>query len=332
MKFALRLIEYLGDSRELIRLAVAAEVAGFDSVWFPHDPFMRNTWVLTSAVAAATTRLKIGSVGTNPYTTDPSEIASYIATLDELSGGRALLGLGMHTQAMVQWTGIDTGDYQSRTREAVGLVRRLLNGEVAEHDGTSFHWSPQCYLRFEPRRSSVPIYVAAFGDDFQELSGQIGDGSLPMITPPASAACVVPPILRGVRRSGRDPEEFTLSGCAWLSLSETRKAAADNMRKMVAYFGPYLEGPALATIGLTPEDMQPLRRLVDARAYEAAYERVSDRMLELGIVGAPPDIIQQIERISDMGVNEINLGGPLGPDPDEAIRLLGRDVIPYFRG
>ena len=90
MKFGIRLIGYLGTIHELVRLAVLAEKAGFDYVWFPHDTFMANTWVITSAVAAHTSRIQIGSVGTNPYTTTPSEVATYIATLDELSHGRAV--------------------------------------------------------------------------------------------------------------------------------------------------------------------------------------------------------------------------------------------------
>lgn len=331
MKFAIRLIEYLGDSRRLVRLAVAAERAGFDAVWFPHDPFMRHTWVLTTAAATATRRIGIGSVATNPYTTDPSEIATWLATLDELSGGRALLGLGLHTTEMVGWTGFEARDCLARTCDAVDIVRRLLRGEVVEHGGGSFDWSDQCYLRFSPLRAEVPIYVAAFGEDYQALSGRIGDGSLPMITPPASAAQVVPPILRGLAESGRARERFTVSGCAWLSLSETRQAAAAIMRDMIAYFGPYLEDEALATVGLSPEDMLPLKALVAERNYQAAADAVSDDMLALGIVGTPAEVIEQIEAVGAMGVDEINLGGPLGPDPEAAIELLGRRVIPHFR-
>jgi alkanesulfonate monooxygenase SsuD/methylene tetrahydromethanopterin reductase-like flavin-dependent oxidoreductase (luciferase family) len=153
VRFGIRLIEHLGPSCELLRLAVAAEAAGLDSVWFPHDTFMRNTWVLTSAAATLTTRVQLGGVGINPYTNDPCEIATYAATLDELSGGRCILGLGMHTGEMVRWTGIDTSDCLQRTREAVDLIRRLLRGEIAANAGPSFHWSEQCYLRFKPLRA-----------------------------------------------------------------------------------------------------------------------------------------------------------------------------------
>ncbi len=102
MKFGLRLISYVGNAPELVRLAVLAEQAGFDYVWFPHDTFMANSWVITSAVAAQTSHIQIGSVGTNPYTTNPAEIATYVATLDELSAGRAVLGLGLQVRPRLE--------------------------------------------------------------------------------------------------------------------------------------------------------------------------------------------------------------------------------------
>jgi len=330
VRFGIRFIEYVGDSREVIRLARIAEEAGFDSVWFPHDPFMRNTWVLTSGVAMATSRIEIGSVGTNPYTTCPSEIATYAATLDELSQGRYILGLGLHTEKMVEWTGRDASAYQQCTREATDIIRRLLRGEVVAYDGRAFQWSDQCYLRFEPFRQDIPIYVAAFGEDYLALSGEIGGGSLPMITPPQSAGYMVPAIRSGLGANPR-ADDFVISGCGWLSLSETRQAAADNMRKMVAYFGHYLEQPALETIGLSTEDFRPIGQLIDAGRYEEAYDRVTEPMLGLGIVGTPQDVIRQIEGIVELGVGEVNLGGPLGPDPEAAIRLMGEQVIPHFR-
>ena len=231
MKFAIRLIGYLGTSRELIRLASLAEDAGFGSVWFPHDTFMHNTWVLTTAAVEATSRIRIGTVGTNPYTTNPCEVATFAATLDDLSGGRFILGLGLHTQKMVEWTGIDASDYIRCTREALDVVRALLRGENVNYAGQHFNWSDQCYLRMPVLRKDLPIYVAGFGTEYLELSGEIGDGSLPMITPPESANYMVSNIRRGLARSGRDGSDHVISGCAWLSLSESRQTATDNMRE-----------------------------------------------------------------------------------------------------
>lgn len=332
MRFGLRLIGYLGEPRRLVELAKLGEEAGFDSVWFPHDSFMYNTWMLTTAVAEATSRIEIGSVGTNPYTTDPSEIATYLATVDLLSKGRMILGLGVHTEKMVEWTGIDASDYIQRTEEAVYLIRALLRGEDIQYKGQCFNWQEECYLRFEPQRANPPIYVAAFGPEYLQMSGRVGDGSLPMLTPPASASYMVSTINEGLKDNLHvESDNYVISGCAWLSLSQTRQKAADIMKEMVAYFGPYLEEPALNAIGLSVEQMMPMRQAVKQNNYDLAHSMVTDDMLKLGITGSPDDVIEQLDRLRAAGIHEVNLGGPLGPDPEEAIRLMGEVVIPHFR-
>jgi 5,10-methylenetetrahydromethanopterin reductase len=122
-----------------------------------------------------------------------------------------------------------------------------------------------------------------------------------------------------------------IAGCGWLSLAKDRGEATEVLRKMISYFGPYLEAPALATIGLAPEDFEEIGRLVQAGKYDEATGRVTDRMTDLAIRGTPQDVIQRIESIADMGITQVSLGGPLGPDPAEAIRLMGERVIPHFR-
>lgn len=331
MKFGIRFIDYVGTVQERVALTVLAEQAGFEYAWYPHDTFMHNTWVISSAAAVSTSTIKIGSVGTNPFTTNPAEIATYVASLDELSGGRAVLGLGLHTHDMVEWTGIDASESIAATREATEIIRALLRGEVVDYQGTQFHWTDQCYLRMTPLRSEVPIYICAFGPEYLGLSGEIGDGSLPMITPPESASYMVPAITKGATASGRDPAELDIAGCAWLSLSENPAAANEVLRKMVSYFGWALEAPALQTVGLTPEDFAPIKKLIDKGEYQRAAESVTDEMCRLSLAGTPQQVIEQIERLAELGITQVNLGGPLGPDPKEAIRLMGEQVIPYFK-
>jgi len=332
MKFGIRLIDYLGTIKQRVELTVLAEKAGFDYVWYPHDTFMHNTWVITSAAAVHTSTIQIGSVGTNPFTTNPAEIATYIASLDELSGGRAVLGLGLHTHEMVEWTGIDASPSISATREATDIIRALLRGEVVAYQGSQFHWTDQCYLRMKPLRAEVPIYICAFGPEYLALSGEIGDGSLPMITPPQSAAYMVPAITRGATAAGRGPRQVDISGCAWLSLAARPGAPTDVLRRMIAYFGWALEAPALETIGLTPEDFAPIKAWVETGDYQRATDLVTDQMCDLALHGTPRQVIAQIERLAELGITQVNLGGPLGPDPKEAIRLMGEQVIPWFSG
>lgn len=313
-----------------------AEEFDFDYCWFPHDTFMRNTWVLTSALAAQTKKIKIGSVGTNPYTNDPCEIATYLATLDEISHGRAVLGVGLHTTDMVGWVGIRAQDPVQRTREAVKLIRDTLKsfpkGRAEPFSGKEFSWSEQAYLRFKPSREDPPIYVAGFGKEYLELSGEIGDGSLPMITPPESSTYMVNSIRAGCRKIGRDPKQVSIAGFAWISISkDDPKKAAEYLKPVIAYFGPYLEDEALASVGLSSSDFQEIKSEIDRGRYDIAKNMVTDDMLKLGITGSISECVERIALVERAGIDQISLGGPWGPDIPGAVQIVGKEIIPSFR-
>ena len=322
MRFGLRLVEHVGPARELVGLAALADEVGFDAVWFPHDPFMKHAWAMTAAVAERTSRVQIGTVQTTPYLNEPSEAATFLATLDELSGGRAALGYGLHTDEMVGWLGFDASDRVERIRSSVDTVRRLLHGETV---GT------ERYLRFQPLRPDPPIYVTPFGRDLLELAGEIGDGALPLVMPPEAAPSVVEAIHAGARRAGRDPAEVDVAACVWLSLAEDGAAAAASLRPIVAYFAPYFLDEQLAPARLSREDFQPVRDALAAGDYAGAAAAVTEEMLRLAIFGTPEDAIDAVAGLHEAGVTHVSLGGPLGPDPAEAIRLVAERVIPAFR-
>jgi 5,10-methylenetetrahydromethanopterin reductase len=338
LEFGARFIGWFNVVNALnqVEFGTLAERHGFDYCWFPHDTFMRNTWVLTSALAVRTNRIKLATVGTNPYTFDPCEIATYVATLDEISHGRAVLGLGLHTTDMLAWVGIDAKNALTRTREAVQLVRQTLKTAPEKKpepfNGTEFHWNDQAYLRFEPVRSNVPIFVAAYGRDYLELSGEIGDGSLPMITPPESSSLMVNSILKGCERAHRGPSEMNIVGFAWISISKSDpKKARELLKPIISYFGPYLEEEALATVGLSLDDFASIRKELDRGRYDLAKDLVTDEMLQLGITGSVSECIERIAKTEKMGINQISLGGPWGPDVPEAIKLVGEEIIPALK-
>ncbi|MHB8621422.1 MAG: LLM class flavin-dependent oxidoreductase [Chloroflexota bacterium] len=334
MRFGVRLLDDLGGPAELVDLAVRAEDLGFDSVWFPHDTFRLNSWVLTSATAKATRRVQLYA-RTNLYTTDPSEIATYVATLDALSGGRANVSIGLHTVQMLDWLGIDGKDILARTRETVDILRRLFRSEVVAHSGDQFRWTENCYLRVPPLRPDLPIYVCPyggqFGEDFLELSGEIGDGSLPMITPPQSARVMTDPIRRGVARGGRKAGDFDMVGFVWISVSENGAEARSLLRDVAAYFGAYLDQPALHTIGLRQEDFFPIRERIMTGRKAEALSMVTPEMLRLGVAGTPEECVEQLGFLKEAGITHVSLGGPLGPNPAQALEVIARDIVPAFR-
>lgn len=332
MRFSVRLIQHLGSPRDIVNLGILADKAGFDQAWFPSDKFMYHAWSIISALAENTRNIVVGANGTEPYAISPGEIAAFMATLDHLSQGRVAVGFGMHTEKMVNWLGYDTSDRLQRIREAVELMRRVWRGENAGFNGQVYHWSEQCYLRFKAFRERIPIYVSGFADDDLALSGEIGDGSLPMVTPPESAKLMAERILKGVRKAGKDPADFDVCGCAWFSISEDGKSTqTDTLKDILAYFGNYLDEEALATVGLSQASFAETQRLVAAGDYAAARAAVTPEMMQLAVVGSPREAIAKIEMLAEAGVTQVSIGGPLGPDPAAAIRLMGEQVIPYFR-
>jgi 5,10-methylenetetrahydromethanopterin reductase len=330
VKFGIRLLDDLGGARALVELAQLSEELGFDTLWFPHDKFRLNSWVLNAAVAQTTSRIELFA-RTNLYTTDPSEIASFIATLDDIAKGRASLTLGLHNFDTVTWVGMQADDVLQRVREGTDIIRRLLRGEHGPFRGKIYNWTEKAYLRVKPYRPNVPILVCPVGEDFLELSGEIGDGTLPMVTPPESAALIMEPVRRGLRRSHHPDRPFDACGFVWMAISEDREEARNMLADVVAYFGTYLDPRALALLGLTVEDLRPAYTRIMARDREGARAAVTAQMLKLGVYGTPDDCAKQLQPVIDAGFNHLSIGGPLGRNPAEAMRLIARRVMPYFK-
>ncbi len=330
MKLGVRLIDDLGTPQQLLSLATLADQLGFNSVWYPHDPFRTNSWVLAAATALVTQRIQI-HVRANPYTTDPSEIATYLATLDHLSGGRANLSIGLHTTEMLSWIGLDGSDVRDRITEAYHLVRALFSENVGEFSGKCYRWTRHAYFRFPVLRSEPPIYICPFGSDLLELSGEIGDGSIPMVAPPEAAPRVVEKILAGATRSGRKRTDLRIVAFVWLSVDDDRQAARNALRPVVAYFGHYLDAEDLALVGLGVHDFDAVHEAVIAGRRDVAEGLVTEEMLALGIAGNPQECLEKLEMLADVGVDEVSMGGPLGPDPHKALHTIATKIAPQLK-
>ncbi|HEV2225828.1 MAG TPA: LLM class flavin-dependent oxidoreductase, partial [Nitrososphaerales archaeon] len=222
MRFGLRLADWFGTTQNMVELGVLAEKNGFDSCWVSHDVFMRSSFVTLTSIAEHTKRVVLGNTILNPYTTNPAELAMFIASIDELSGGRAVCGISAGSLDYMQWLGIPAQKPLTRTKEAVELIRTLLAGNVAKYQGTEFSWSEQCYMRFKPIRPKVPVYIGGQGDKMLEFSGASGDGALPILYPPDFAEYAVSKISEGAKKAGRDPKEVDIAGCVWMSIAKDR--------------------------------------------------------------------------------------------------------------
>lgn len=332
LSFSLSLNSGHGPTAEAVKLSILAEEQGLDCVWYCQDLFQRDAWVFLSAVAARTRSIGLGTGIVTPYTVNPAELVMHAATLDEFSGGRVRLGISVGAVEFLKWVGIRVRRPLSAMRESFDIIRRLLNGERVPYDGKVYRgWTEDAYLRFTPPRSRIPLYLGAQSRRMLELTGEIADGGLPLLFPPEYYGKVVRRISAGAKRAGRDPEELDIVGCLWFSLSRDREAAKDALRELVAYYGPHLAPEMIEEAGLKPEDFDPIREALSRREFDLAKSLVTDEMARLAIYGTPDDCIGRIEELRRKGLRHVRFGPPLGPDPEETIRLIGEKIIPSFR-
>ncbi|MFW6074906.1 MAG: LLM class flavin-dependent oxidoreductase [Chloroflexota bacterium] len=324
MKFSIRLNNDL-PLDDYVQMATAAERAGFDQFWVSHDLFIHSSPVILTACALATEWIELGTCIVNPYTLHPAEIAMTAATLDEISGGRFNLGIGAGAADFLGWVGIEQKRPLTDTRKAIEQIRLLMAGEPVPG------WEPQAFLRTNPARV-VPIYLGATSPKMIQLAGEVADGVLPLLFPPEHLATVQPLVAEGIERAGRAPEEVDLAACIWCSVSEDYEAAADVLRDKIAYYGNALSGYLRDRLGLDDADLAALEHALQVERDPAkARSLVTDDMLKIGIVGTSADLIPRLEHLVDLGATHLSFGPPLGPDPVEAIDIIGREVIPHFR-
>lgn len=329
MRFSLRLNNDLKPA-QYEALAQAAEAEGFDQFWVSHDLFLRSSSVILPLVARATTSMEIGSCIFNPYTINPAELAMFAATMDEVSGKRFNLGMAAGAKEFLEWVGLKQERPLASMRETIGAVRRLLAGETAEANGRFLQWRSEAYLRFSSPRVT-PIYVGAMGPKMLGLAGELGDGVLPLLFPPEHFFTVKPLVAAGLESRAATLGALDFAACIWVSLSTDGEAARRTLAQKIAYYGASLSPLILEQLDLTIEDFSAIQHALNVERDEAmAAALVDERMMRIGVVGQPSDVIARLEPLVAAGVRHLSFGPPLGPEPLEAISLLG-EVIAYFR-
>lgn len=342
MRFGIRFNSDSGPIKDIVRWAKLAESLGFDDFWYCQDLMKRDAWVTLTAVASATKRIRVGTCIVNPFTSSPAEIAMRAVSLQEYSEGRFVLGIGPGDPPHLDWVGLHQSQPRAGLVEAVTILRMLLRSEEINFEGSVFRWK-NARLRVSVPAQPIPIYIGGQGPRVLELMGELGDGGLPIVFPPEAIDHVVARVQAGAQKAGRMlhaedaplrtllPEKFDLAACVWWSLAETRAEAEDALRYLVAYYGPSLRAETLAPIGLMPSDFDKIRTACQAGDMQRAMSLLEPEMFRLAIFGSPEDMIARVRWLQGKGVTQINIGPPLGPDRDWALRATAEMVMAAFR-
>jgi len=172
-RIAIRLPQEL-DPQDALELAVAAEQAGFSTLWFAENPFHRAILPQVTVCAMKTERIGLGIGIVNCYQHHPTLIAMEFAALDELFPGRTVLGIGSGVGPRVERLGDRYRPLASVT-DTIQILRTLFRGEEAQYRGNVFS-AEGVALQFRAPRSDMPIYLASMGDRSLDLCGRLADG------------------------------------------------------------------------------------------------------------------------------------------------------------
>jgi 5,10-methylenetetrahydromethanopterin reductase len=218
---------------ELVETAQEAERLGYEFVWANDDRLGRDPFIVLAAIARATERVRLGPGVTNPYSRHPALIAAALATLDELSAGRAVLGLGAGgtNHAML---GVDRAAPARTLRDAITIIRSLLRGEEVTLEGPATT-ARRARLDFAPSRADIPIFVGGRGPRILELAGEVADGVIFGNVATADGwRYALEHVATGAKRAGRTLDDLEVMAWLYCAIDDEESAALDAVRPMVA--------------------------------------------------------------------------------------------------
>ncbi|HEX8102704.1 MAG TPA: LLM class F420-dependent oxidoreductase [Solirubrobacteraceae bacterium] len=264
-------------SEDQLRIVQEAERLGYESVWTA-EAYGSDAATILAWLAASTERIKLGSAIFQMPGRSAAMTAMTAATLDQLSGGRMLLGIGSSGPQVAEgWHGQRFGKQLARTRDYVAVVRKALSRERLTYEGETLTLplpdgpGKALKLTIAPVQEEIPVYLAAIGPKNTALAGEIADGWLPTLLSPEHVEEFVPLLQEGAARvPGKSLDGFDIAPTVNVMVSDDVAAARDAMR-------PFL---ALYVGGMGSREKNFYNQLARRYGHEDAARRVQDLYLD----------------------------------------------------
>ncbi|MFQ5661121.1 MAG: LLM class flavin-dependent oxidoreductase [Gammaproteobacteria bacterium] len=311
---------------EFVDWIAQADASGFGGVWVADSQsIFRDAFMALTLFADRTRQMELATGVTNVITRHPAVLAHSLATLDELSGGRAILGIGVGESAVY-----NIGKKPARLKrmeEVIGVIRTLMAGETAHFDGQDIEVS------WPPRQ--VPVVMACTGPKSLQLAGSIADGVLFQVgADPALVRYAKKNIEIGAGRAGRDVAGIKLYQRLACAVSRDREQVREEARG-------YASVAAGTVYSAIPERDMPEELWADLRLMKEQYDYqqhgsmeakqadlITDRILDaIAIAGTPEEAVPRFKQLVDLGVENFVL--PIATrKPEVIIKTLAEEVIP----
>ena len=310
-------------------LAQTAESLGYDSIWTA-EAYGSDAATVLAWLAAGTSRIKLGAGIFQIPARSAAMTAMTAATIDNLSGGRMILGLGSSgPQVSEGFHGVRFGKQLQRTREYVAVVRMALAHQKIEFQGETLELplpdgpGKALKLTIRPVQHQIPIFLAVLGPKNVALAGEIADGWLPVFFSPQHTTALRVPLEEGAARVGRTLDDFRICPSVNVMIGDDVESARNAMRPILAlYVG-----------GMGSREQNFYNRLVSSYGFERAAEQVQelylagkkteamfalpDELIDLVSVVGPRDYAKaKLRAFRDAGVDTL-IVWPVMPDHEE---------------
>jgi 5,10-methylenetetrahydromethanopterin reductase len=315
------------------RMASLGEDGGWDLVGIADTPGnAMDPWVALTLAATHTERVRLAVCVTNLATRHPAITAGAAASVDAVSGGRLILGIGTGHSGVVNVGASVSAPLDFR--EGLRVTRALLAGERASIGGATMQLAA-------PGRQ-VPVYAAASGPNALRAAGAAADGAFVNYgLQREHVARARALIAEGAAEAGRTPDDVDIWWIACLDVNERREAAFDKLGNILGFVAAYVLGPAPAARGVPAELVPAIRQMRAAYSTRRAdmdpglarrlglFDYLRRR---LAIAGTPDECVEQVRAALGAGATRLMFTVSLAADPVRTVELFGKHVLPAVRG
>ncbi|MBI2766835.1 MAG: LLM class flavin-dependent oxidoreductase [Chloroflexi bacterium] len=319
------------QNQELLKRIKIAEEVGVEAV-FTAETWGRDQFSLLTQIALNTSKIKLGTGIAPVFGRSPAVLAMTAATLDEISGGRVILGLGTSGARVIEhWHGEKFEKPLQRLKEYTEIINMIISGEKVFYDGEIFKLQRGFKLLFNPVRNHIPIYIASISPKSMEGVGEVADGWMPIYWPKSKFKDGLETVNAGARKRGR-PEGSVETVASLTTVIEedpakAKRLAAGPISWYVTNMGDFYHqmltrngfGAEVAAMRKAGEEHKPM----PFQTNDELMAAMGDRMLEeTAIWGDLETVALGIEERRQLGVDLPIVGMPAG-DPSRVERVLG---------
>jgi phthiodiolone/phenolphthiodiolone dimycocerosates ketoreductase len=337
------------DETQVITAAQVADRTNFDSIWaMDHtnvpqwkNAVVNDAWLMLAAIGAVTNKVELGACVTDAIRRHPSTIALSTVTLDRITKGRGILGIGAGEAQNVIDFGIEFSKPVTKFKEQLEVIEKLFESNPdnkVNYDGKYYKLIEACLQAKSIRKPRPPVYIAAGAPKTLELCATFGDGWIPIGYTPELFKFHSNVIKENAKRIGRDISKFEFANDVDVYLTEDGEGAWEKMKNAVKVS---LYKPELLKVHNLPQDSE-----FDFRKYFTEYAmnkpelmeqmkkasiKIPDEVARTAIgVGSPDDVIEMLERFIQAGTNHFIIRF-WGDGLYKNIETFGNKVVPYFR-